>query len=538
MPATFSRAKAQSDNARAKAERSGANEGPCPPQGERTRHGLLFRDGAQLRLVTILPVVLILLTVGYGLVSYLAFSLHWDELERVGAAKIAGGLWRVHLVALLVLVAIAAVAGVALSYTILRPVRALVEAAQAVLQGERPAPGTHLAAGAELEDLSQTFNAMLARLGDSVREREQLLMESLPLGVLSTDASGRITALSPIGSALLAAEGSALIGTPLAELACTAPQAPIALASFIAGFDGESGLNRTHEIPAPDEPEAAGYMATVTPLRDAEQRAQGLVFTFRRKSRSSDITTHFEQTDRLAALGAFSLGLAHELRNPLGAIKGLAQLLAHERGLPEGAGAYLERMSREVTRVDAFVRKLIDLSNHSTSTVIAADLAGVVEEAYKEAVAELPAERLAAVRVEKRLQAMPPVLIEIDRVVGALGKIIQNAFESTPQGGTVTLETRSAWDGAAPICQVVVSNTGSAIHPEIREKIFWPFFTTRESATGLGLTIANQVIAQNGGTLQLVDGEGRVSFVAAFDPRRGSGNLDEKNKHTTERHAA
>ena len=505
--------------------------------GERSPQVAFIRDGSQLRLVTILPVVLVLMTVGYGLVSYLAFSFHWEELKRVGAAEIAGDLWRVHLVALLVLVAVAAVTGIGLSLMILRPIRGLVAAAHGALKGEVPPAGSHHASASELEDLSLSFNAMLTRLGDSVREREQLLMESIPLGVMTTDASGHITALSPMGSALLKADSVDLIGLPLQALPGKTPQASRVLTEFIAAFEGEPALNKTHEISAEGETPPSGYIVTATPLRDADQQPQGLVFTFRRKTRSSDIASHFEQTDRLAALGAFSLGLAHELRNPLGAIKGLAQLLSHERGLPEGAGAYLDRMSREVNRVDAFVRKLIDLSNHNSSTVAAVDLACVAEEAFKECIVELPAEKLAAVRVEKRLQAMPPVSIEIDRVVQALGKIILNAFEATPAGGTVTLETRSAWDGAAPICQVVISNTGSTIHPENREKIFWPFFTTRESATGLGLTIANQVIVQNGGSLSLGSDEGRVSFIAAFDARRGVGNVQGRDQ-SKERHAA
>jgi two-component system sensor histidine kinase ChvG len=180
-------------------------------------------------------------------------------------------------------------------------------------------------------------------------------------------------------------------------------------------------------------------------------------------------------------------------------------------------------MVHEIDRVDAFVRQLLALADQP-STLQPTDVTLVLDEAIALARQEImhagKEQKLAEVRLERLIDPLPPLMLEGARLAQAFARILQNAWEFTPAGGTITLAAAPAWDGGVGRCEVRIHNTGSAVAAHMMEKIFEPFVTTRDRATGLGLTIANQIIAQNGGTLGVHNEADGVSFVATFDLAR------------------
>jgi signal transduction histidine kinase len=130
---------------------------------------------------------------------------------------------------------------------------------------------------------------------------------------------------------------------------------------------------------------------------------------------------------------------------------------------------------------------------------------------------EVAPEAMAAIRLVRVLEPCPALRVERERVALALARIIQNAYEATPPGGTIALRARAA-DGEG--CELSVYNTGPAIDPAVRERMFDPFFTTRDRATGLGLTLASQIVQQNGGAIRVTNEADGVAFTLAFGAAR------------------
>lgn len=460
-----------------------------------------------MRLVISIPVLLVLVSIGYGLVSYLSFEMYWDQFVKRGIDDIAGRLLRVHLSTMIVLAVIAGIMGVMLAQAILKPIRAIAEATRNIANGKLDLEAPRLPAATEIEELSHSFNQMIRGLRESFAERNRHLMAGIPIGALTTDSAGRISAVSPQAASILNLPEQALVGRMLDELGEVLPQASRAIMSGVLERLVDKAAHEDQEFTVGAAPEV---IVSSTWLRNSKQETYGRLLCFRPAAPVRDLSDHLSRTDQLAALGTFCLGLAHELRNPLGAIKGLSQLLQLERGLEPNAHEYIRRMVGEVDRVDRFIGKLLEMTAESTDTPHLTPLEDVVRMARLRAEFEIEPDRRAQIGLRCLIApGLPRVRVQAERLGQALGRILQNAYESAAAGSTIVVTAGLAGDGI----DLSVRNEGSTISPENRDRIFEPFFTTRDRATGLGLTFARQIIAQNGGTLACQSGDNEVTFI-------------------------
>ena len=192
--------------------------------------------------------------------------------------------------------------------------------------------------------------------------------------------------------------------------------------------------------------------------------------------------------ERLAELGEMSAVLAHEIRNPLGTIKGYAQL-ARERstGL---ASELLDPVVQETERLEKLVHDLLLFARPEPSrpeTIRWPDLAA----------------RLAPVPGNVRLQVDPaPGLTfraDPNALVQILSNLIRNAAEALPEGGDVRVGAHASGEGVV----ITVEDNGPGLSPAARQHLFQPFFTTKSTGAGLGLPISHRLAAQLGGKLEL-----------------------------------
>lgn len=215
------------------------------------------------------------------------------------------------------------------------------------------------------------------------------------------------------------------------------------------------------------------------------------------RAREEVVTTSSERTRSLEQVGA---RVAHELKNPLAAIKGLAQLLSRSA---EDARSQerLRVITDEVTRMEtilrdylSFGRPLEDLKARPVALDAIVDDVIAVLEARAEA-----ASVTLARKGEARVECDPRRLKE------ALLNLAANALEATPAGGTISIELAAKQMGA----EIVVRDSGRGMSPEALARIGTPFFTTRAEGTGLGVVLARAVVAQHGGTLEYASAVGR-----------------------------
>jgi two-component system NtrC family sensor kinase len=226
-----------------------------------------------------------------------------------------------------------------------------------------------------------------------------------------------------------------------------------------------------------------------------------------RQLRRSEVV--IERANRLSSLGMLAAGIAHEIRNPLVAVKTFLDLLPQRLDDREFLGNFRDLSLGELRRVTDLIADLLALGKSKTAERRAVDLPATLEPVVR---LMESAARKRQIEVAARFQAgLPRVWADPDQLKQIVLNLILNAIESG--GGHVALEVRSA---AGERIVLEVRDDGPGIPPEQLEGIFHPFFTTKETGTGLGLALVHQMVVEHGGeiTVESESGRGTVFRVA------------------------
>jgi signal transduction histidine kinase len=220
------------------------------------------------------------------------------------------------------------------------------------------------------------------------------------------------------------------------------------------------------------------------------------------------------RSDRLAALGQLSAGLAHELRNPLGTIKASAEMLSRSvAGENEVAREVAGFISTEVDRTNALVTRFLDFARPLKLRREPANLTQVLDRAVELAEREANAHRVAIFK--NYSPEIPPLPMDAELMERVFYNLLTNAVQASPPEGTVTLKTRPG-NGMAEIC---VIDRGSGIEPKIIDTIFNPFVTTKPDGVGLGLAIVSKIVDEHGGRISVESEVGKGSVFRVFLPK-------------------
>ena len=229
------------------------------------------------------------------------------------------------------------------------------------------------------------------------------------------------------------------------------------------------------------------------------------------------------QAERMAALGRLAGSVAHEVRNPLGAVDIQLQLLARDAGSMGGPAASRvdERVARaraEVRRLDGIVQNFLRFSRPPAVRLEPTDPAQVVQRMHD---LVFPEARERGIRLELSLPGAGPLVRADENLLSqALLNVLINAFQAVEEGGgspLVELILEAAEEGAEQV-RIQVRDNGCGVSPEDLERVFEYYYTTRESGTGLGLSIAQGILQQHGGSLHLTSRPGRGTTASLVLP--------------------
>jgi len=229
--------------------------------------------------------------------------------------------------------------------------------------------------------------------------------------------------------------------------------------------------------------------------------------------------------ERMAAMGQFAASLAHEVRNPLTAIR--VDLQSVEAELPEGSlvREAHQRALQEITRLDATVGRALDAARRDQAASAPIDLRNPIEAAVN---AAKPAfdQRAAILRPPRLPDPDKGEVVEVTGDAGALEQLflnlLLNAAAALGPGGQASIDVRRDVDTAI----ITVRDTGTGIAPEILERVFEPQFTTRRDGNGLGLTIAQRIARNHGGEILIESDEGHGTEVQVTLPARVIGRAE------------
>jgi signal transduction histidine kinase len=203
-----------------------------------------------------------------------------------------------------------------------------------------------------------------------------------------------------------------------------------------------------------------------------------------------------KERDRLAALGEMAAGLAHEIRNPLGAIKGAAQWM--ESTMPAGSDhrEFIGIIVEEVGRLDRVVSSFLDYARPYRGNPSLLDVSNVVERTLQLVRNDIPAD---VVLTHEPGDELPSVRMDPEHLRQVLLNLIRNAMEAMKSKGSIAVRTRAR--GA--FVEVLVRDSGPGIEASMRKNLFIPFSTTKTQGTGLGLAISQRIVQSAGGRIEL-----------------------------------
>lgn len=337
--------------------------------------------------------------------------------------------------------------------------------------------------------------------------KPEVILDGLMTGVISIDADLRVAALNSACESLFGTSQKFALGEELGlaipHLEPLLPRLAEALANGSGFIERELQLRRSGEPPITVD-------CMVTPMMVARQ--PGLLLEMTPLDRHLRISRDEWQVAQHEATRELVRGLAHEIKNPLGGIRGAAQLL--EREFPDSQHREFTRVIiREVDRLQNLVNRMLGPNRLPTHSLL--NVHEVIEHVRKLIEAEAPH----GVAVQRDYDpSIPDVLVDREQLIQALLNVARNALQAVDGHGRVILRTRTrrrfTIGGRTHklVVQIDIEDDGPGIPPSLLEKIFYPMVTTRAEGSGLGLPISQHLIHSHGGLIECQSQPGCTVF--------------------------
>jgi len=250
-------------------------------------------------------------------------------------------------------------------------------------------------------------------------------------------------------------------------------------------------------------------MITVAAIRDVTERKKA-------EDEKQRVRERLAEAEKLSALGRIAANVADEIRNPLTAVGGFARRLLKIAD-SEKEKQYAEYISSEVGRVENLLNDVLAFSRKRSPLLEDHDIRTILDEALKTFEERLLHQ---SITVQRDYRNEAVVRVDKSHVRDAVERLIANALDAMPAGGTLTVLTEQEIVNGVPYVRARIQDTGEGIPPEKMEKIFEPFFTTRISrkGTGLGLTIAKNIVEEEGGIIRITSTETAGTTVTLLFP--------------------
>ncbi|MCG6920178.1 MAG: PAS domain-containing protein [Acidobacteria bacterium] len=327
-----------------------------------------------------------------------------------------------------------------------------------------------------------------------LRELNQVIVDSIQSGLIMTDAEGHIRHVNAFGEGILGRRASALLTMPLrdvlgsnllgsAELRARAASRALARLELRYHHPGGSELD---------------LGVSVTPLATAEAARGGYLVVFQDLTDVRRLEAELRTNEKLAAVGEMAAQLAHEIRNPLGSIRGSAQVLAGEPGFSADQGHLLTIISRESKRLSDTLNRFLFQARSSGKPRDVVDLRPLLEEAVTllRNGPEIGPDH--AVRLETD-DGPHLCLADRDQITQVFWNLARNGLEAMPEGGDLVVSLRRV--GADVV--LTVRDQGRGMAREEQRRVFEPFQSSSAMGTGLGLAIVYRIVREHGGDISV-----------------------------------
>ena len=336
-----------------------------------------------------------------------------------------------------------------------------------------------------------------------------VIFRSVATGLVAMDTAHRITALNPAAEELIGVPAAAALGVGWTAL--VGPGVP--LGEIEAAIAGEPSASRCHET------ELRRADGTVVPVRitgsalcAGNGTRLGLIAACEDLSLLRTMEARVRRADRLAALGRMAANMAHEVRNPLAALRGAVEALTRP-GAPSRTPRRLGTIvQREADRLNAMIGHFLDYAQPLPLVIEKIDAGALLEDVLEALTPRLPD----GVRVVTRLPACLWLEADRERLRHAMSTLCHQALAAMPAGGELRIDAVSA----GGLLRLAVADTGEAIASADLPHVFEPFYATRTEAGGLGLALVHRIVEEHGGHVTVRSDPGRGTEFTIHLPER------------------
>ena len=338
-----------------------------------------------------------------------------------------------------------------------------------------------------------------------------ILISSLPVGLIATDSSGVIRICNASAREFVGVNAQQIIGK-IPEVCL-----PRQLVRMFSGTKMDGSTERQAEVSL--QPEAAGgrtlNLASVVVL-DEDQLFAGEVLLIRDLTTVKHLEKELQRSERLAALGKMAAGVAHELRNPLSSIKGLAVVLKAGFAASSREAETADILVKEVERLNRGIGELLDYARPEQMRVELASIPEIIGKTVSLVRGDAQSYGI-AIRLETA-EALPRISVDIDKMNQVFLNLFLNSIQAMEHGGELTVRTELINQAIV----IIVRDTGVGIPPENLGRVFDPYFTTKNDGTGLGLAMSAKIVEEHGGTMEVSSAVGEWTEVSIGLPLMAS----------------
>jgi len=367
--------------------------------------------------------------------------------------------------------------------------------------------------GDEIEELGRNFNFMMEQirlhrneLEDRLREITSLkaytdhVLASMTNGLMTIDLEKKIVTVNEMAERIIGRGKEGIAGFSMEQV--LGEQHPL-YKILMETLTQEKGISHI-EVELKRDGESLWLIAGTSLLIGGEEKTIGALVIFQDITQIKTLEEKLRQADRLAALGTLSAGLAHEIKNPLSAIKTFVQLLPQKVGNPSFMEKFNITVPREVDRINHLVEDLLELTRKRVRSLVDLKVDSLIHQ-----VIDLHGEELKRRQIvfqDHLNKTILPVHGDAETLYRAFSNLIINAIQAMPNGGTLSISSKL--DSSSSSLEITFRDTGIGMDETTAKNIFNPFFTTKDKGVGLGLALTRKIIEDHRGTIEVVSETG------------------------------
>lgn len=361
----------------------------------------------------------------------------------------------------------------------------------------------------EIGEIARSANDMARALREA-RGLSENILDSISDGVITVDNDGIVTSLNPAAQRIVDLDPKTTLNRPYKDAIADIPNFDSPLLSTLMTQKPLVGVEIEYPVRG-----AIRHLSTSSSLiRTGDGDSIGVVSFIRDMTEKKEMQRHVEHAEKFASLGELVAGVAHEVRNPLTAIRGFVQYLK-EGATIEEREEYTEIILKEVDAINRVIKQLLSFARPAPQYYRLTKVEDLVRDALR-----LIKTRSVSGRIDFKLaiaEGLPEIEVDGELIKQVLLNLLLNAVQAIDNRGTVTVSARRP---SSEIVEIDVADDGAGIDEQNLKNLFSPFFTTKPTGTGLGLSIVQRVVLAHDGDVDIKSAVGKGTAVMLRFPIR------------------